>query len=79
MFQIFTEDKNRNKVIRVLHKHLKGYTLSFGQGMWRGKEEACITAQFTGVDASVAHQIAKEIGVVNSQDSVMLIEHQTKV
>ena len=79
MFQIFTEDRNRNKLLKIFSEHLQNYTLLFGDGMWRGVSEPCIVVQFTGVPHAVAEQIAESIRQINSQDSVLLIELQTKV
>ena len=76
MFQIFTEDKNRNAVIKVLTSHLKNYTLLFGDGMWRGEVEPCIVVQFTS-DLLTAKWIAKDLKELNSQKSVLLVEHQS--
>jgi len=76
MFQIYTEDINRNKIIKVLTRHLHHYTMLFGEGMWRGEVEPCIVIQFTG-DLQTANQIAKGIREENSQQSVLLVEHQS--
>jgi hypothetical protein len=78
MYQIFTEDRNRNKIIKVLNSYLKNYTLLFGEGMWRGEVEPCITIQFIpDVYTAPAQEIANEIKKLNSQQSVLLVEHQS--
>jgi len=82
-FEIFTEEKNREEVEKLLAKKVDGFTLTFGLGYWistRGetcKENSLIITLLTN-EEKVVRSIAEEIKKMNNQESVLVVETKVK-
>jgi hypothetical protein len=74
MFRIYTEDRNRWKVKAILNRLFGSYTLLYGIGAWKGRNEHSMIIELDGVSRVKVRQAACEIKKVNSQDAVMVQE-----
>lgn len=74
MTRLYTEDVNRDALLSLLDDRLKGYTLIETVGRYAGVNERSLVIEVAGLDAYEAHQLALDIGVLNGQDSVGLVQ-----
>ena len=75
MFRIFTEDLNRDKIIRILTSQFSGFAIIPVIGFWKGEQEdgltiEIVTADFKN-DLAKVRQVCREIKVLNNQDAVL--------
>jgi len=74
MYRIYTEDKNRESIFRILDAEVDGYTVTPSIGCWKGQREASLAIDLLGIPKSVAESIAKQIKAANQQESVLLLD-----
>ena len=81
-FIIFTEDKNRTEIEKILSSRLEGFTLLFGQGFWVGAgityHENSLVIMVLTKEEEVIRDIAREIKRVNQQESILVTSFKTK-
>lgn len=72
MTRIYTEDKNRDGIIRVLDAHFEGYTVIPTLGRWKGVNENSLCIELLNADASRVLVAAHQIKALNAQESVLV-------
>lgn len=79
IYRIYTEDKSRTKVVKILDKHLEGYTLIEGVGAWKGERERSLIVEVIAkcdIDVRLA---AKEIKRINAQEAVFVTRQEVEL
>lgn len=74
MTRLYTEDVNRVALMSLLDDRLKSYTVIEATGRYCGGCERSLVIEVAGLDAFDARQLAKDIGVLNGQVCVGLIQ-----
>ena len=80
LYQIFTEDKNRTQVERLVGVHFSGFSIYPGTGYWKGIKEQSLCIKILAQDqyehkANIA-ELCQEIKLVNAQENVLLLEEE---
>jgi hypothetical protein len=71
--RIYTEDKRRATIVRVISKQFDDFTLQPTTGYYRGKPEKSIVLEFVGARESQVKWLAARIREINRQASVLVI------
>ena len=71
--RIYTEDKRRATIVRVISKQFESFTLQPTTGYYRGKPEKSIVLEFVGAKESEVKWLAARIREINRQASVLVI------
>ena len=71
--RIYTEDKRRATIVRVISKQFDDFTLQPTTGYYRGKPEKSIVLEFVGTKESQVKWLAARIREINRQASVLVI------
>jgi hypothetical protein len=71
--RIYTEDKRRATIVRVISKQFENFTLQPTTGYYRGKPEKSILLEFVGAKESQVKWLAARIQEINRQASVLVI------
>jgi len=71
--RIYTEDKRRATIVRVISKQFDDFTLQPTTGYYRGKPEKSIVLDFVGAKESQVKWLAARIREINRQASVLVI------
>jgi len=71
--RIYTEDKRRATIVRVISKQFDDFTLQPTTGYYRGKPEKSIVLEFVGAKESQVKWLAARIREINRQASVLVI------
>jgi hypothetical protein len=71
--RIYTEDKRRATLARVIAKEFESFTLQPTTGYYRGKPEKSIVLEFVGAKESQVKWLAAHIREINRQASVLVI------
>jgi hypothetical protein len=71
--RIYTEDKRRATIVRVISKQFDSFTLQPTTGYYRGKPEKSIVLEFVGAKESQVKWLAARIREINRQASVLVI------
>ena len=71
--RIYTEDKRRGTLVRVIAKEFESFTLQPTTGYYRGKPEKSIVLEFVGAKESQVKWLAARIREINRQASVLVI------
>jgi hypothetical protein len=72
MTRLYTQDKNRQKVLAILDSHFSGYTVIPAIGCWRSKREQSLIIEVDGEPLREVRRAAKEIRLANRQEAVKL-------
>lgn len=72
MTRIYTEDTNRQGIIDILDASFDGYTIIPSIGRWRGRSEASLVIEVSGVPFARVQSAALRIKEMNHQEAVML-------
>ena len=74
VFRLYTENKNKPGIEKIVSKFFKGFTLIHGRGYWEGNREESLIIEIVGDirDQSAIEKLAKEIKRENKQESVLL-------
>ncbi|MFW6172783.1 MAG: hypothetical protein ACOC5T_03475 [Elusimicrobiota bacterium] len=70
IYTILTEDKNIDKVQKVLDKWFNGYNISKVSGRYQGKNEKALNIEIIGQDEGAVKLACNEIKKINEQDQV---------
>jgi hypothetical protein len=71
--RIYTEDKRRATILRVISKQFESFTMQPTTGYYRGKPEKSIVLEFVGAKESQVKWLAAHIREINRQASVLVI------
>jgi hypothetical protein len=71
--RIYTEDKRRAVIVRVISKQIESFTLQPTTGHYRGKPEKSIVLEIVGAKESQVKWLAARIREINRQASVLVI------
>ena len=71
--RIYTEDKRRATILRVISKQFESFTMQPTTGYYRGKPEKSIVLEFVGAKESQVKWLAARIREINRQASVLVI------
>ena len=71
--RIYTEDKRRATILRVIFKQFESFTMQPTTGYYRGKPEKSIVLEFVGAKESQVKWLAARIREINRQASVLVI------
>lgn len=69
--RIYTKDKRRATIVRVISKQFDSFTLQPTTGYYRGKREKSIVMEFVGAKESEVKWLAPRIREINQQASVL--------
>ena len=73
LYRIFTENKNKKAIEKIINKYYEGYTLYKAEGFWRlQKENSLIVEIITEDHATKINKIAKEIKAKNKQQAILV-------
>ena len=73
MYRILTQDKNRALIETIVDSYVDGYTITLTYGVWKGENEFSLALDFVDVAEELVFIVAKEIKIVNEQESVLVI------
>ena len=73
VYRIYTEDVDRNAVIRTVAKQFESFTLHETVGYYRGKAEDSIVIEIAGAKEASVKSLAKKIRQLTSQKSVLVM------
>jgi hypothetical protein len=71
--RIYTEDKRRDRIVRVISQQFENFTLQPATGYYRAKPEKSIVLEFVGAKESQLKWLAARIREINRQASVLVI------
>ena len=71
--RIYTEDKRRATIVRVISKQFESFTLQPTTGYYSGKPEKSIVLEIVGAKESQVKWLAARIREINRQASVLVI------
>jgi hypothetical protein len=71
--RIYTEDKRRTTIVRVISKRFDNFTMQPTTGYYRGKAEKSIVLEFVGARESQVKWLAARLREINRQASVLVI------
>ena len=71
--RIYTEDKRRATIVRVISQQFQNFTLQPTTGYYRGKPEKSIVLEFVGAEESQVKWLAARIREINRQASVLVL------
>ena len=72
MCRILTEDKNRERTIRLISRFFQGFTVLTGQGYWQGIAENCLIIEVSGVKLKEVKFLVGQIKLKNHQQAVLI-------
>jgi hypothetical protein len=73
-YRIYTEDINRDKIVKIISNWFNGFTLFEGTGYWKGVSERALVIEIIADDEDEKDiaAMAGEIQSVNTQESVLV-------
>ena len=73
-YRIYTEDKNPEKIKKILSKYFDGFTLYKAQGFWRLQKENTLVIEILGASEIIdkVNKVAKRIKSENNQEAVLV-------
>ena len=76
LFTIYTEDCDREAIIRLVSQEFPSATLRSGIGLWHGKSELSLAIEIIGHESArgAVHSVAGEIKRHNAQEAVLVTE-----
>lgn len=80
LYRIYTENKNREQIEKIVSELFDGFTVIESTGYWRGQREISLIIEIldTGL-VNVAERIefiAEKIKKINDQESVLVTKHE---
>lgn len=70
--RIITENKNKDRVIKLVQKFFSGFTLIEATGYWQGKPEKALIIEVDCKTDLEAIWLCEQIKLLNGQDCVLL-------
>jgi hypothetical protein len=81
-YRIYTEDINRDEIIKIVSDQFESYTLFSGIGQWKLEQEMSLVIEIIDVERDdiqvKVEMIARQIKELNLQESVLLTETETE-
>jgi hypothetical protein len=74
VYRVYTEDKNKGKIIRLIAKQWESFTVQPTIGYYRGKPEKSIVIEIVGARSSEITKLAVAIQKMNGQKSVLILK-----
>jgi len=76
VYRIYTENVNREDIIRIVGEHFEGFTLLNGVGYWQGTPEQSLVIEIIGTekDSANVELVAYKIKKNNHQQAVLVQE-----
>jgi hypothetical protein len=71
--RVYTEDKNKREILRLVAKRFQSFTLQPTLGYYRGKPERSIVIEIVGAAQREVNAVARFIGAMNGQKSVLVL------
>lgn len=72
IYRIYTEDKNRAKVIDILNRNIDGYTLIEAHRCWKKQWEESLIIEIVDEPPEAIRHISRAIKNVNKQEAVLV-------
>jgi hypothetical protein len=77
--KIYTEDKNKNEIIRLAAASFESFTAQPTSGYYRGKLERSIVLEIVGARPRQIEELAVRIRRMNGQKSVLIVAMRGRV
>jgi len=78
LLKIYTEDIKREKLLKLVSRYFQGFTMYKTTGYWKGLSEKSLCFEIIPDSLFNYHEqvkrLCKDIKIMNSQESVMVIE-----
>lgn len=73
LYRLFTENKNRAELEKLVSEHFSGFTLYNATGYWHKQKEKSLIIEIVAddVDANIT-TLAEAIKVINKQEAVLI-------
>lgn len=72
MYRLYTEDLNRDSLVRTIGQHFPSFTLIPALGYWQGQSEASLIIEIATEDSGAILKLTESIRILNSQSSVLV-------
>jgi hypothetical protein len=72
-YRIYTEEKNKKTIVRVVAEKFESFTLQPTLGYYRGRSEKSIVVEIVGAKAPEIKRLADRIRKINGQQSVLIL------
>jgi hypothetical protein len=76
--RLYTEQKNKRLITRLLKEHFESFTLQPVTGYYRGNSEKAIVVEIVGATPSAIRKVAEQIKKMNGQKSILAIRFPAK-
>lgn len=74
IYRIYTEEKNKKAIVRLVAEHFESFTLQPTLGYYRRKPEKSIVIEIVGAKAGQIRRLAETIRKMNGQKSVLILK-----
>lgn len=71
--RLYTEQKNKRFITRLLSEHFESFTLQPVTGYHKGNSEKSIVVEIVGASPSAIRKVAERIKKMNGQQSILTI------
>jgi hypothetical protein len=71
--RLYTEQKNKRVITRLLSEHFQSFTLQPVTGYYRGNSEKAIVVEIVGATPLTIRKVAEQIKKMNGQKSILTI------
>jgi hypothetical protein len=80
LFRIYTEDVDRQSIIRTAAQYFANFTVLLGTGYYKGKPEQTIILEIVAepTDVNRVHELARTLGIVNTQECVLVLSQYSQ-
>ena len=72
LYRILTENKNLDRVEKILRKDFEGFTILKAEGHWKLQKENTLVIEIETTDLEKINKVARDIKVANHQEAVMV-------
>jgi len=72
VYRIYTEEMNVRAIKDILNLRFDGYTLFYGIGVWKGKQENNLTIEIITDKIISVYESARQIKKLNNQEAVLV-------
>jgi hypothetical protein len=76
-YRIYTEEKNKKAIVRLVSEHFESFTLQPTLGYYRGKPEKSIVIEIVGAKPAEINRLADRIRKMNGQQSILILRLNT--
>lgn len=76
IYRVYTENKNKDKIIEAFTASFDGFTVFEGQGFWRGVAEPSIVIEMLTSDSVTLHKVCEWVKWYNKQEAVLIVAIQ---